>query len=47
MSPTYEARRRFLREYGRLSRELRTEFRRARHKLVAALRENRLSSPAS
>ncbi len=39
MSPSYEARRRFLREYAKLSREQRSAFRTARRKLVAALRE--------
>lgn len=39
MSPTYEPRRRFLREYRRLSRERREEFRGARRKFVTALRE--------
>lgn len=39
MSPTYEARRRFLREYERLSLEQRRAFAQAREKLVAALRE--------
>ena len=39
MSPTYEARRRFLREYAKLSREQRSAFGTASRKLVAALRE--------
>jgi hypothetical protein len=40
LSPTYEASRRFLREYMKLSREQRERFRTARRKLVAALRED-------
>ena len=40
MSPTYEASRRFLREYMKLPREQRERFRTARQKLVAALRED-------
>ncbi len=45
MSPTYEARRRFFREYARLTRDQRGDFRRARQKLVAALRESPASFP--
>ena len=40
MSPTYEASRRFFREYTKLSPEQRERFRMARRKLVAALRED-------
>lgn len=40
MSPTYEASRRFLREYARLTREQRSAFARARRKLVDALHES-------
>lgn len=45
MSPTYEAPRRFLREYARLSRDQRKAFARARSKLVVALRETPPSFP--
>lgn len=45
MSPTYEARRRFLREYSRLTSEQRTAFGRARGKLVLALHESPPSFP--
>jgi hypothetical protein len=40
VSPTYEASRRFLREYSRLTITERRRFREARRKLVAALRES-------
>lgn len=40
MSPTYEASRRFLREYMRMPSDQRGKFRTARRKLVAALRED-------
>lgn len=40
MSPTYEARRRFLREYARLTSDERRAFGRARGKLVSALRKS-------
>lgn len=40
MSPTYEAGRRFLREYAKLSEDKRRAFREARQKLVAGLRKD-------
>ena len=45
MSPTYEARRRFLREYGKLAKDQRDAFRVARRKLAEALREQQAQFP--